>query len=549
MTPSEVLELARDSSLVLARDLNLPQDDVRAAFETIRAAEESNYSVLYTVTGQDEKSRNWMAVLCRSMHEAAKMQETIDGSTHVGVYALQKAHTTSTTNTNSNINTSININTTAISLPRRSRPSLLPGGPLLLRNYNVVSREEAERRAATSAVAPPTPPVKPVEPTAPIEAGGTESVPEINTGKVREELQVTRLVLTAVEVVVPAIKEEVPQQKVKVLPKESVEKKKKQQQQQQQTLFGSMLSGEKHARESTVHSTKAEPKTKKPRRAKASDETFNKNTTSLLKLAKASKKNNVNTGDLTKTTSTTKNSTTNAKKSSTYKYNGQALLDEDEELDDCNGNSSYTDNNSWSRSNSFSRDREFMNEEQQNLDIVITSVTNDDIIICDDAPPMVFCAPDTSISPMKKEQQQQKQQQKQYGAVTSLDQPKLTGFFHPEVKAFQNRYIRDVKTETVFENDEYISRDVVYYRHKENGELISEEEYHRRSIEVRRKLCEKTQKINSTSCTPSDATSPAAESKERTYIEAARNCRPPNIERQVRSQPKTLMSYFKSASS
>ncbi|ORC93831.1 uncharacterized protein TM35_000017080 [Trypanosoma theileri] len=523
MTSSQVLELAKDSSLVLARDVSFPQDEVRAAFETIRAAEEDHYSVLYTVTGRDDKSRNWMAVLCRGMHEAAKMQETFDGSSHVDVYALQKS----------------NVSIAAVaSSPRHSRPSLRPAAPLFLREYSVVTRQEAETRAASSAVAPPTPPVKAEEP---------EKVPEISTVNLREEAPVTRVSLTAMEVVAPSIKEVPKQEKVKELPKESAEKKKKPPS-QQQTLFGSMLGGEKHARDSTVSSTKTEPKTKKSRSAKATDESKNKNTTSLLKLAKASKKNKVNTQDRTiasnnTTTNIDNNNNTDPKITSTSRSNGLGLLDEDEEHDNNNGNSSNSEKNS--RSNSYLREMEFMNEEPQNLDIVVTAVTNDDIIICDDAPPMVFCAPEASISPLKKEQQQQKK----CDAAVSLDQPKLTGFFHPDVGIFQNTYVLEVKTETVFENDEYISRDVVYYRHKENGELISEEEFHRRSIEVSRKVCENAQKTNSTNGSLSDAPSPAAECNERTFIEAARNSKPPKIERLLRSQPKTLMSYFKSASS
>ncbi|RNF26557.1 uncharacterized protein Tco025E_01160 [Trypanosoma conorhini] len=219
------------------------------------------------------------------------------------------------------------------------------------------------------------------------------------------------------------------------------------------------------------------------------------------------------------------------------------LLDEEDEA-------GHHSSNSSSRGSSFRRDEEFMNEDPPVFDVAVAAQEHDDIILCDDAPPMVFCAPEPTAGALKKEQQKQLLQRQQE-SMGSAAQPKLTGFFRPGVVEFQKKYVREVETDMVLNDGEYICKDVVRFRHKETNEVISEEEFHRRSGEMMRSPRSDLQNGNPSESTPTDQVSPPcpAGNVKSTAVEAARSGRQPKIEKQLRSQPKTLFSYFKPVSS
>ncbi|CCW59880.1 unnamed protein product [Phytomonas sp. EM1] len=126
---------------------------------------------------------------------------------------------------------------------------------------------------------------------------------------------------------------------------------------------------------------------------------------------------------------------------------------------------------------------EFMQEETLCLDVAVSAV-NDDIIVCDDAAPLAFMAPqplpalDTSPPPAAKGGSGASQ------ATINTSQSTLSVFFNPEVVKFQKGYVRELRTDTKLVDDEYICVDVPYYRSLADDTLLTEEEYHQRSVEL-----------------------------------------------------------------
>ncbi|RNF26556.1 uncharacterized protein Tco025E_01159 [Trypanosoma conorhini] len=125
MSTPQLLERARGTSLLLASEAHLPQEEVSAAFEAIRATE-AGYEVLYTVTVGDNRDRQ-RVLLCHDANEAKKVQDSLDDA-RFDVYALRRQ------------------GDPARFEPRRSGPSLVPSAAVVRREYRVVTREEAASR-------------------------------------------------------------------------------------------------------------------------------------------------------------------------------------------------------------------------------------------------------------------------------------------------------------------------------------------------------------------------------------------------------------------
>ncbi|EKF33667.1 hypothetical protein MOQ_002456 [Trypanosoma cruzi marinkellei] len=505
MSSALLLESAKATSILLASEVRLPREDVGAAFESIGAAEKG-YEVLYTVTVVD--SRDWRRVfLCHNATEATKVRDSFEEA-QFDVYALRKH------------------NDAKKFEPRRSVPLLVPSSAVVQREYRVVTREEAASRVEGK-------------------SGAQESMKTANASPNCSEKQMTR--------------DATPQEKPKTVNNVSVGNKlpppppptptmpsqesRRSPIRNSQALLKPPLSGTKHTRSADNTKKQSEANFKKPCVRNKKNEKFEE-TRSLMKLAKASAKNKIGSDSSRNSGPTTNNTTTTVAYGSIL----QNLLDKDEEKGDHCSNSSSSSGSGVSFGR---RNEEIMDEELPTLDVAVSSRENDDIILCDDAPPMVFCTPEPVTGTLKKEQQQIQHNQRRHESLGSAAQPKLTGFFQRDVIEYQKQYMREVMTDTVFENGEYFCKDKVCFRHKETKEVISEEEFYRRSADIMRSVRSDSQNVNSNDRGTTGQGSPStpAGSVKPVSAEAARSSRPPKIEKQLRSQPKTLFSYFKTTSS
>ncbi|RNF09390.1 hypothetical protein TraAM80_02187 [Trypanosoma rangeli] len=495
MSTPQLLEHVRETSRLLASETHLPREEVQAAFETIRLTE-AGYEVMYTVTVDDGRDSR-RVLLCHGVNEAEKVQASFDEA-RFDVYALQKQ------------------GNTVKFAPWRSTPSLVPSDAVMRREYRVVTREEAASR---------------------LEGGGeTQTSLETAAASLKSSAGPTECGTQ-------------PQAKPATVGNEIVETKQQPQEssrESQQPNLTSLesflktpLSGAKRTRAADGAKRQADAKPKKPRVTNRKNGNA-EGTQSLMKLAKASaKKKKDSNGSLDRSVPTP------AAACASMQHN---LLDEDDEAVDRSSSSSSS--SSSSRGSFVRRDEALLNEDLPAIDVAVFARENDGIILCDDAPPMVFCAPGPAAGALKKEQQKQLTQWQQE-SMGSATQAKLTGFFQPGVIDFQKQYVREMETDMVIKDGEYICKDVVCFRHKGTNEVISQEEFHRRSSEIMRGLRSDTQSGSPSESTLADQGSPSSPTGNAkfTAVEAAKRSRPPKIEKQLRSQPKTLFAYFKPASS
>nr|CCD11689.1 unnamed protein product [Trypanosoma congolense IL3000] len=291
----------------------------------------------------------------------------------------------------------------------------------------------------------------------------------------------------------------------------------------QQTLAGTSLERTKRAR-NTGAEAKAPQDEKGSRTKQKKVKKESSATTSLMKLAKASKKA---AGD----------KATAAAASTRSSEGGNAvrgILDDDEESHD--GSSTK----SGSQDICGPQREDFMDDIPPVLEAAITTTANDDIILCDDAPPMVFCAPEPPTSAQKKDAQRP---ESVTSSATSAAYPKLTEFFHPKVIAFQKQYVRELVTDTIFEAGEYISKDVVMYRHLSSNAMLSAEDYHRMSSELLQSLNrEKQNPANNSDDKKADEDTEPLPSSPQLMIQRRKSAK---TETASNAPPRTLMSYFK----
>lgn len=124
----------------------------------------------------------------------------------------------------------------------------------------------------------------------------------------------------------------------------------------------------------------------------------------------------------------------------------------------------------------------------------VDTTPNDTIILCDDTPPLVF----TRVEEEKKRKHGRNIYDEVGGGrgteTAASEGAKFFGhpnpnglksFFHSSVLEFQNKYQKEIETEMKVVDGEYVCREVVVYRSKENkDEVLSQEAYHRRSCEI-----------------------------------------------------------------
>lgn len=114
------------------------------------------------------------------------------------------------------------------------------------------------------------------------------------------------------------------------------------------------------------------------------------------------------------------------------------------------------------------------------FDVQVTPV-NDDIILCDQAPPLAFCSPER---PLTSAAASIAASASASASSDTAQQRTLSGLFNPAVVAFQKQYVRETQTEMTFVKGEYVCQDVVCYRDRTTSEIISELDFHRRTAEV-----------------------------------------------------------------
>lgn len=187
------------------------------------------------------------------------------------------------------------------------------------------------------------------------------------------------------------------------------------------------------------------------------------NTTSLAKLARASRR---------------KNGGTSAATGAATAPSSVRFLDDDE---DATTHFSHSEGSS-----SSSHSEAIAKEEPPVFDVVEVPASNDEVVMCDDAPPLAFrpAAPRPSPptpTPTKKGPETKKANVAAAAAESGAAQCKLSTFFNAAVVAFQKAYVREMQTEMKVENGEFVCCDVPRYKHTSTGEVINEDEYHQRT--------------------------------------------------------------------
>ncbi|KAG8349118.1 hypothetical protein TRVL_00070 [Trypanosoma vivax] len=443
MACSLQLEMVRAPTLLLARDVTLPGANIREEFEAI-CATHSDYEVLYTLASEGSDDRNNRILILCNEQELPRVQESQDDAC-ASVYALRKKDFGSAFQ------------------QRRSAPCLVPKCGVMRRDYSLLSREEAQARASTGGKTS-------LEPNCALSCNLPAAVtPSSN----KSDASVAQAEATAPQPLkvpddsLPVQKNtrnEVVEAEGKPPAQESAEfstvsgsrcipeGRSGKGEKRQQTLFGGMQVSSKRGRSPGANTGRGDSLTKKSRTLEHKPDKGKKATTSLLKLSKASNKRN---GGMTSVGAAAAAS--------------EGVLD----ADDMSANSSCDDEVVTAGEDGF------LEEVEPALDVITTPAANDEIIICDNALPMVFCAPDP-LPPVPRRETMRPRTDKE-ASDCSPTQPKMTDFLQPEVLAFQKAYTRDVETDTVVENNVHICTDRVVYRHNKTGETISESEFYQRS--------------------------------------------------------------------
>lgn len=266
-----------------------------------------------------------------------------------------------------------------------------------------------------------------------------------------------------------------------------------------------MTKRERDGDESRKPKRGAEPKKKAPKVAE---------TNSLAKLARASKRKAGSTNSASAPTS-------------------RSFLDEDED--------EAIDSDGPSNSEAMDLLAEETTQNQQPLFEVAVAATNDEVELCDDAPPLAFqpaVAP--AASPRRESTGARPVPAAEQSGVT---QSTLGAFFDGAVAAFQRSYAREVQTDMKIEDGEYLCFDIPYYRHRSSGELIDEAEFHRRSSEFMRSRDETQKKSVQDLIVPIEASpKPAVARKKATRPAVLKTV---SEEASAVSREKTLLSFFK----
>ncbi|KAG5468065.1 hypothetical protein LSCM4_01154 [Leishmania orientalis] len=443
---SQVMNLLTSRSLLTvaeaAMQLGVPEGAMQPIFASIAASHDRGYTLL-SRSIEEEAGGNATAIV---MHKS-------DGL-----------------NTDASADALLSLTYPSNVAPSSLPVQLCPSAAVSLREYPVVSRAAMETRPdATPSLLPPAAPaslmVSPAAAAAPSEAELT------HTEDSQPAATLSSAVTPVASTVLPLAPEELPQSKL--APGTSTA-------QREETVPGApsleIATSTAAALASSPKATifdkmKEAAAAKRPRtceapakpmrqRSKPGKVAKMENTTSLAKLARASKKQK--NGIPAATGAASAPST-------------MSFLDDDGDV---------PAHLSHSEVSSGSHVEAMMNDDSPTFDVFEAPASNDEFIMCDDAPPLAFrpAAPLPSRStptPHKKESEAKKASAA--AAAADATQCKLASFFNAAVVEFQKSYVREIETEMRVENGEFVCCDFPCYRHCSTGEVISEDEYHQRT--------------------------------------------------------------------
>ncbi|CAM38730.2 conserved hypothetical protein [Leishmania braziliensis MHOM/BR/75/M2904] len=409
-----------------AAQLEVSQGDLLPIFASIAASHEGVYKLL-----------------SRSVEEAASGSAT--------AVVLRKADPLNEdTSAYALLSLACSLNVTTSSRPLQLHPSAAAS----LRPYPLVSRTVMETRTAATSQSLPqpaalvSPVVLPLPAAAPTEAELPK--PEVSGPAVISSLAATPAALT----VPPLVSEEPPQSTpASATAAPLKEEKALRAPSPMATIFDKMKEAA-----ATKRLRMADAAAKPQRQpSKLKKVTKTENTTSLVRLARASKR---------------KRGGASAATGAASAPSSMSFLDNEEEEDATTYFSSSEGSNSHSKN--------IVKEDSPIFDVVELPASNDEIIMCDYAPPLAF-RPAAPLPSPPTPTPAKKASSAAVPAAAGATQHTLGSFFNTAVVMFQKSYVREVQTEMKIENGEFVCCDLPCYKHSSTGEVISEDEYHQRT--------------------------------------------------------------------
>ncbi|KAG5468887.1 hypothetical protein CUR178_01723 [Leishmania enriettii] len=443
---SQVISLLNSRSLLTvaeaAMQLGVPEGEMQPIFASIAASHDGSYTLLSRLI-EEAASGNATAIV---MHKSDGLK------TDASADAL--------------LSLTYPSNVAASSLPVQ----LCPCAPVSLREYPVVSRAAMETRPdATPSLPPPAAPaslmVSPAAAAAPSEAEMT------HTEDSRPAATLSSAVTSVASTMLPVAQEESPQSKLTPVTSTALREVTALQAPSPMIATSTAAALASSPKATVFDKMKEAAAAKRPRTCEAPTQPMRQrskpgkvakmeNTTSLAKLARESKK---------------QKNRIPAAAGAASAPSSMSFLDDDGDV---------PAHLSHSEVSSSSHVEAMVNEDSPTFDVVEGPASNDEVIMCDDAPPLAFrpAAPLPSRStptPHKKEPEAKKASSA--AAAADATQCKLATFFNAAVVEFQKSYVREIETEMRVEHGEFVCCDFPCYKHCSTGEVISEDEYYQRT--------------------------------------------------------------------
>ncbi|KAG5493397.1 hypothetical protein GH5_02143 [Leishmania sp. Ghana 2012 LV757] len=499
---SQVMSLLNSRSLLTvaeaAMQLGVPEGEMQPIFASIAASHDEGYTLL-----------------SRSIEEAASGNAT-------AIVMYKSAGLKANASADALLSLTYPSNVAPSSLPVQ----LCPSAAVSLREYPVVSRAVMETRPdATPSLPPPAAPpslmVPPAAAAAPSEAELT------HTEDSQPAATLSSAVTPVASPVLPLAQEESPQGMLALVTTTAQREETAPRAPSPLIATSTAVTLASSPKATIFDKMKEAAAAKRPRTCKAPAKPMREqskpgkvakmeNTTSLAKLARASKKQKNGIPAVTGAASAP---------------SSMSFLDDDGDV---------PTHLSHSEVSSSSHVEAMVNEDLPTFDVFEAPASNDEVIMCDDAPPLAFrsAAPLPSRStptPHKKEPEAKKASSAAAAADTT--QSKLASFFNAAVVEFQKSYVREIETEMRVENGEFVCCDFPCYKHSSTGEVISEDEYHQRTAAFIR-----SNSHDAAVSTPNRMpATPSVESPRRTT--AAQK-----PEKTAAAPAKTLLSFFRPSS-
>ncbi|KAG5491852.1 hypothetical protein JIQ42_01761 [Leishmania sp. Namibia] len=440
---SQVMNLLNSRSLLTvaeaATQLGVPEGEMQPIFASIAASHDGGYTLL-----------------SRSIEEAA-------GGNATAIVMHKSDGLKTDASADALLSLTYPSNVAPSSLPVQ----LCPSAAVSLREYPVVSRAAMETRPdATPSLPPPASLM--VSPAAAVAPSETELT---HTEDSHPAATLSSAVTPVASTVLPLAQEESPQSKLAPVTSTAQREETAPRAPSPVIAISTAAALASSPKATIFDKMKEAAAAKRPRTCEASAKPMRQrskpgkvakmeNTTSLAKLARASKKQKNGIPAATGAASAP---------------SSMSFLDDDGDV---------PAHLSHSEVSSSSHVEATVNEDLPTFDVVEAPASNDEVIMCDDAPPLAFrpAAPLPSRStptPHKKEPEAKKASSA--AAAADATQCNLASFFNAAVVEFQKSYVREIETEMRVENGEFVCCDFPCYKHCSTGEVISEHEYHQRT--------------------------------------------------------------------